>query len=269
MSTTNSACEQSAHFEGVHAKVSEISAKLNELESVVSKEVVKFAEYTVSSALLALSSGPAKTLNSKQPEAASSEKSRNKTSDEFDESDCDPNSVRSESSDPDEYFQARRHIRDEILSDCIAVASKLHNGLVNIVKLQTASKEVDLTVSGPQDFYFRAFPGHLPLESAGFREATLDLVDCKEELAASDLDIIESEVSLIYCNVLFEYRELILDTEPAVTALQEWCESEHSRVVDNKVLFLVRDIVSGYTGLINTCDGVAVTTSTFSSSELA
>ncbi|KAK5690355.1 hypothetical protein LTR97_012223 [Elasticomyces elasticus] len=283
MSTTTDEFEESARLKEVHAKTIEITSKLSELESVQSIEVVKFAEYTVSSALLALSPGPTKAPGSKQPEAAFSEKPRNKTRKEFEESDCYQDSIGSESGDQDEYLQACQRMREDIIKECIAVANKLHCGLKGILQqLQTEAKVVEgdieqveiLTQLVAHTFANQGNAFQTTRSEADFasqeslralvkeQEAIVDAFRKKKAFAT--LEGIQAMVMRAYCRVIIAWTGLSEDTTPAILELEDWydetlfkamgCEPKHVfEGPQEEFLVLARDIVSGHGASKTSC----------------
>ncbi|KAK3642060.1 hypothetical protein LTR56_010931 [Elasticomyces elasticus] len=286
MSTTNSEFEESARLKEFHAKTIEITAKLSELESVLSTEVVKFAEYTVSSALLALSPGPTKTQDSKQPVAASSEESRNGTSDEFDESDesdCYQDSIGFGSEDQDKHFQACQQMREEILEDCIAVANKLHCGLKDILQqLQTEMKVVEgdleeaemLAQPDAHTFANQGNAFQTTRSEADFasqeslralvkeQEAIIDAFRKKKAFAT--LEGIQAVVMSAYCTVIIAWIGLSEDTTPAIVELENWYDETPFKAMgcepkyvfegpQEESLVLARKIVSGHGASKTSC----------------
>ncbi|KAK4960491.1 hypothetical protein LTR10_003387 [Elasticomyces elasticus] len=244
-------------------KTSDNIAKLKLLETMLLEEIVEFAEYTVSGALLVLN-----TPDFEFPESMSDGESSKRSVNGVDKTGQDIGSTRFTSSNA----EAHQRAMNQTLPDCIAVASEVNCGLKGIVeRLQTVAKGTKLTVPALE---YADLPD-LPVDGTHELEGTMfDIITTEQAFAR--LDLMKAKVMELYCAALRDWATLLKNTEPDIKALGQRVDKERISWVRcwiwvpwETAVFLGKHVVSGHAASKTAYEAAFSTATTLSPSSFA
>ncbi|KAK4891437.1 hypothetical protein LTR27_009932 [Elasticomyces elasticus] len=200
--------EEGKRYVAHRYEIIKLAAQLKEVESNMFREVAGFAAHTVSGALLALNKSQALETSKV-----------NEPGPRIHEVDGSAHDTGPQNQDAQSGFPARQRTEDEFLNDCVATANKLHTGLAGIAnQLQTGAAE--LAVPDHNDLYCRPLPIDDICEYNGLLLEVITI-----EKASARFDLTKARIIRLYHDMLKDWGALLTDAEPAIKALEQYCEA--------------------------------------------